>query len=167
MCKATAHKPPCLWPAPGEWADAVERNDQGKRHVDVTEKLTRKSEVSEAGPVSSGCSHRPPVWQTCPGPFPSSRTLSLGTFPPGSSEGLREKRRALFTVLVLSQTRMPAVEKRRCLLPICAKKARPHLQSHSIVSSRTRTPSTLSIEIQSNSIKTSWQPPRGHRCPRK
>lgn len=50
---------------------------------------------------------------------------SLDTFPPGSSEGVRKEQHALLIVLVLFQMRTPAVEKCRCLLPICAKKVRP------------------------------------------
>lgn len=114
MCQAIAHKPPCLWPAPGEWADAVERNDQGKKLVDVTEKLTGTPELSEAGPEqrvrAALTGPHSPSGKPARDHLPSSRTLPLGTFPPGSSEGLREKRRARFVVLVLFQTRMPAAK---------------------------------------------------------
>lgn len=55
----------------------------------------------------------PSIWQAGPSPR---------TFPLGSSEGVRKKQQALLIALVLFQMRTPAVEKCRCLLPICAKK---------------------------------------------
>lgn len=91
----------------------------------------------------------------------------LDTFPPGSSERFRKKQHALLIVLVLFQMRAPAAEKCRCLLLICAKKGTPCLPNYRIISPWKCATSAPSIEIQSNSIKTSQQPPRGHRCPGK
>lgn len=108
-----------MWPAPGEWVDAVETNNPGVKRVDVTEKLTRKPRTQWGWITTSWLL----LQKTLPGPLALGRTLLRHIF----SRALcgSQKQHALLIVLVLFQMRTPAVEKCRCLLLICAKNVCP------------------------------------------
>lgn len=106
------------------------------------------------------------IWQTSPGLLPSSRTLSRhvssrvlwgsqkGTACTFDSPGLVPNENGCCREMQMPPTYL-------------CQKSTPRLQNCRIISSWKCTASTPSIEIQSNAIKTSWQPPGGHRCPGK
>lgn len=85
---------------------------------------------------------------------------SLSMFPPGSSQKLRKKPLALLMVVIWFQMRMPAGQKCRCRLCVGAKKVLSTYKTAELLLLKC-TISVPPVEIQSDTVKTPWQPPKG------